>query len=161
MSAVQNYLVNMIKEYLSGDAQEEHLTEIDHLVGQASFSFIADDEQQLSLHDSFVTGFSQKRKGNMYAVRLSFNAFVYIDGQEVGKRRLTFCFDTSLKLHHLNNREIYAFVLWRPENEMGFAYWKPTPKHQLPADSWRVAKLKTYRFKFANLTRELGPFIPY
>jgi hypothetical protein len=158
MSSVQDYVKNLIRE---ATTDEDVMTEMDHLVGQTAFTFISEDKYQASLHDAFVKNFSQRRVGNEYAVKMEFDAFVYVDGREMGKRRIKFSFNTKVKLRHLHNRELYGFVLFRPDHEMGFAYWQPTPKRLLPPDTWYRAKLVGTTFQYTNLTKEMGPVVPY
>ena len=158
MSSVQNYLANLIRE---ATTEEEVMSEIDHLVGQTAFAFISEGKYQASLHDAFVKNFSQRRSGNEHTVKMDFDAFVYVDGKEIGKRRISFSFNTKIKLRHLHNRELYGFVLFSPDNEMGFAYWQPRPKRLMPRDTWNHAKLVGTTFKYTNLTKVMGPVIPY
>lgn len=160
MSSVQNYLSNLLKEYHSG-GEEEHMTEMDHLVGQTAQAFISEDQYQGSLHDAYVKNLSQRRVGNEYLVKMDFDAFVYVDGREIGKRRINFTFNTKVKLRHLNDREVYGFVLFRPDNEMGFVYWQTTPKHQMPSYTSYMARLVTTSFPYTNLSKTMGPVSYY
>lgn len=98
--------------------------------------------RMVSLHDTYVRNFSAKQCEDGYRTFFQVNAFVYVDGREIGRQQYEIGVLTKHKLREISGKVILDFVLDNRAGELLVIYLDHNGNHKYVIVPFTVVRTK-------------------